>query len=289
MKTVLDLLVSLCIVQSTAFPPFDSMDKNLHALVETPQDSLTRLEAFDADAASTLHQYLTGYATVRRFYELRDGEVNAKEGERPRGLLARKREAAKALIAIINSAADNIYGGLYDETRQSVIHIDCLLALLGEASVFVNHSPPLLTQAQALSLLTAIESLQNVSSSVYDQCADCLASTLTAYHSPSSPPSASSSALLNPQDMLRKTLSSSSSGFSMVGSEMLASAASSGSIVKIGERRGSGKKQDETKRGWDWRAGIKKNADAKHLLRRLRLDLAKDISRSWVMGENNLS
>jgi len=144
-KSVLDLLVSLCLVQSTAIPPTASLDKNLRALVETPQSSLKKLELLDTEAAATLHRYLTGYATLRRFYDLRDEEVNAQGGEKPRGASQRKKEAAKALIAVINSAADNIHGGLYDETRDSVVHVDGLLALLGEATVFVNRKfpPPL--------------------------------------------------------------------------------------------------------------------------------------------------
>lgn len=75
---------------------------------------------------------------MRQFYDLRDAEVNARKGEKPRGLLHRKREAAKTIIAVINSAADSILGGLYDETREAVIPVDGLLSLLGEATVFVN-------------------------------------------------------------------------------------------------------------------------------------------------------
>ena len=69
---------------------------------------------------------------------MRDEEITAKEGEKAMGLLKRKKEAAKALVAVIDSAADNIHGGLYDELRGSVVHVDGLLALLGEATVFVN-------------------------------------------------------------------------------------------------------------------------------------------------------
>ena len=93
----------------------------------------------DPKAAEMLHTYLTGYATLRKFYDQRDEEINLEEGQKPRTRPnARKAAAATALLAVINSAADNIQGGLFDENRGSVVQVDGLLALLGEALVFVN-------------------------------------------------------------------------------------------------------------------------------------------------------
>ena len=86
-----------------------------------------------------LHTHLTGYATLRKFYDLRDEEVNLEQGQKPRlRAIARKNAAATALLAVINSAADSIHGGLYDEDRGSIVQVDGLLALLGEAMVFVD-------------------------------------------------------------------------------------------------------------------------------------------------------
>ena len=93
----------------------------------------------DPKAAEMLHTYLTGYATLRKFYDLRDEEINLEKGQKPTMRPnARKIAAATALLAVINSAADNIHGGLYDESRASVVQVDGLLSLLGEALVFVN-------------------------------------------------------------------------------------------------------------------------------------------------------
>ena len=104
-----------------------------------PEDGLGRVAFHDQEAARMLHLYLTGYATLRKFYDLRDEEYNCEEGEKPRlRPLARKRAAAATLIALIANASDSIYGGLYDVSRDSVMHVDGLLALLGEAVVFVN-------------------------------------------------------------------------------------------------------------------------------------------------------
>ena len=122
-----------------AFPPLSALDENLRALLFTPERSVGQLASMDPKAAEMLHTYLTGYATLRKFYDLRDEDVNLEEGQkatvRPN---ARKSAAATALLAVINSAADNIHGGLYDESRASVVQVDGLLSLLGEALVFVN-------------------------------------------------------------------------------------------------------------------------------------------------------
>lgn len=138
-KDVLDLLISLSLVQSIAFPPLSSIDHNLHALVFNPSQSLEEIAALDPHAAEMLHTYLTGYATLRRFYDLRDEEANLNEGEKPKlRPIARKKAAAACLLAVINSAADNIHGGLYDDSRNSIVQVDGLLALFGETLVFVD-------------------------------------------------------------------------------------------------------------------------------------------------------
>ena len=144
MKDVLDLLVSLSVVQSLAFPPLSSLDHNLKALISRPRESLDQLAELDEEAAAILHTYLTGYATLRNFYDLRDDEeVHQMEGATPSlDPVARKKAAVPALLAVINSAADSIHGGLYDEHRGSVVQVDGLLALLGEALVFVDRLLP---------------------------------------------------------------------------------------------------------------------------------------------------
>ena len=57
-----------------------------------------------------------------------------------------------------------------------------------------------------------------------------------------------------------------------------ASSAASGSraLIKPGK---------EERRGWDWRRGLEKDAKGKDVPRILRLGLAKDIARHWVMDE----
>ena len=136
-KDVLDLLISYSLVQSVAYPATSDLDPNLSALIHSPVISLEHLASLDQTAAELLHKYLSGYAALRRFYDLRDTPADTEKGKTP-DLDSRKEAAGKCLLAVISSAADNINGGLFDPTRDSVVQVDGLLALLGEATVFIN-------------------------------------------------------------------------------------------------------------------------------------------------------
>ena len=122
-----------------SYPPISELDDRLKLLITSPKQTLTRLSRTDLEAAQLLSTYLSGYATIRKFYDLRDEEVDAKPGQKPSlRSMARKRAAASALMVIISSAASSIRGGLYDPSIETVVQVDGLLALLGEALVFVN-------------------------------------------------------------------------------------------------------------------------------------------------------
>lgn len=143
-KSVVDLLVSYSLVYSRAFPATADLDPELRSIIKEPKVCLSSIASVDEEAAQILQFYLSGYATLRRFYEIRDEAVGLQEGQRPRFKpLARRRAAGKALAAVISSAADNIYGGLYDPSRDSAVQVDGLLALLGEALEFVNRKSTL--------------------------------------------------------------------------------------------------------------------------------------------------
>ncbi|KIV81342.1 hypothetical protein PV11_03533 [Exophiala sideris] len=288
-RQLIDMLTSYSLVQSRAYPPDDEMDEGLQSLVSNPKNALADIADVDPDAAEMLQFYLVGYACVRRYYALRDEDVLQT---RPSSLrpLARRRAASKALVAAINSAADSIYGGLYDPERQSAIQVDGLLTLLGEATALLaSHSPndkPAFTATQIYALLAAIEDLSTVSSRVYDAAEECLRAALRNYYG-SQPPS--------PHAMLKKSMSSgtnSNFSFSMMGSEMLArseltstgtggkSAGSSGVLVP-------GAKGDAA-RGWDWRARFCKDKDVTghDVVRALRIGLAEELSLVDLQPDN---
>lgn len=273
-KDVLDLLISFSLIQSTAYPAEPELDDHLRRLVASPKDALTEISQMDFEAAKLLHKLLSGYATLRKFYVLRDEALAPKDGKPRAGAVVRKIEAASALMAVISSSDDNIRGGLYDEERGAIVNVDFLLALLGEAMTFVNQPDYAITVSQIDILLKAIEDLQTVGPRIYTACSEFLQTVI-----------ASGQGLKgsSPTDMLRKTTSNSSgsSTFSMVGSSMLASQlkhsiGSSGVMVK-----------GNIKRGWDWRQGISASTKGEDLLRIMRLGLAKDLAKAWLVEADN--
>lgn len=274
-KDVLDLLISFSLIQSTAYPPEPELDDHLRHLIKDPKVAMTELSQMDGSAAELLHKMLSGYATLRKFYDLRDAEVlRSTNGKPQKGPVARKIEAASALMAVITSSDDNIRGGLYDEERGAVVSVDFLLALLGEAIVFVDQPDFTITTSQIDILLKAIEDLQAVGPRVYSACTEFLQTVV-----------ASGQGLKgsSPTDMLRKSTSnvSGTSSFSMVGSSMLASqlkqSMSSSSVLVRGN----------IKRGWDWRQGISAGTSGDTLLRILRLGLAKSLANAWLLEADN--
>lgn len=141
--------------------------------------------------------------------------------------------------------------------------------------------PAVLSQNQIFGLLSAIESLETVSRSIYKHCEDCFTSSILSYQKSLSP--------IGSREMMRKTVSSltSSSGFSLVGSEMLGesmtSGGGSGSMVKLGGRGTTHEdKTEAVKRGWDWRKGVRGDAKGEDVLRVLRLGLARDMAKAWI-------
>ncbi|ODH52352.1 hypothetical protein GX48_01415 [Paracoccidioides brasiliensis] len=300
-KNVVDLLTSFCLVRSTAYPPAPELDTQLRSLLYNPQAVLSTIAAVDQEAAGMLQFYFCGYAAVRRFYDIRDEEVNLLKGERPKHRpLARRRAAAETLVAVIRSAADSIYGGLYDGDRKTSVQVDGLLVLLGEALVFVDEPNRFLSTDQLFTILAAIEDLQSVTSRVYDQCESCLQSTLyhyfnyddpagTSFGDQSAQSSLTSSFAAPPRNLLKKSVSSLTavSGFSLIGSEMLesqsrqrdggpSSVENSGVLVERPNEKQQG--GANVKRGWDWRAKVPKEVKGEDILKTLRLQIAKGLS-----------
>ncbi|KAL2351055.1 hypothetical protein BJ546DRAFT_355272 [Cryomyces antarcticus] len=274
-KDVIDLLTSLCLVQSLAYPPVADLDARLALFVTSPKDALTQLSRTDVEAAQLLSTYLSGYATLRKFYDLRDQSVNPGQKMSTLRPIARKRAAVGVLMAVIDSAADSIRGGLYDPAVDTVVQVDGLLTLLGEALVFANQPTPILTLPQTFALLRSIEDLQAVSSLVFTQCEALFDAALAHYHG--GPATADTPGL-------RKSLFAKSVGGGGMGASGLAGSdyqmlGSSGSVSSSGVLV-----RAEVRRGWDWRKGLGRAAKGEDVLRILRLGLAREIARAWAEG-----
>ncbi|KAH5155399.1 nuclear pore complex protein Nup85 [Parastagonospora nodorum] len=269
-QEVLRVLVAHCLIKSIAFPPPHELDESLNSLITSPKQTLTNLASIDSEAATMLSNHLSGYATIRRFYDLRDEEVLMKEGEYPAHRpMARKRAAASALSVIIASAASSIRGGLYDPEIETVVPVDLILPLLGETLVFVNQPKRTFTLRHLYNLLAAIEDFETAPSMIRTQCEEVLSTTLSAAH--------------DSQHNLQKStsnLTTASSQFSLIefGSTDGQSTESSAMLTKGGG-------VDESKRGWDWRRGFYKGANGGDLIRVLRLGVAREIGRAFADGE----
>ncbi|PSN66633.1 hypothetical protein BS50DRAFT_573468 [Corynespora cassiicola Philippines] len=275
-QEVLRVLVAHCLVKSIAFPPPEELDDALASLITSPKQTLTKLASVDSEAAQLLSNHLSGYATIRKFYDLRDEEILVKEGEKPAHRpMARRRAAANALMVIISSAASSIRGGLYDPEVETVVQVDVLLPLLGEALVFVNQPKRTLTLRHLYNLLAAIEDLTTAPSMIRAQCEEVLTTTLSAAHG-------------NTRNLSKSisNLTTASSQYSLIGSSDFGSAdgqsiESSTVLVKDGS-------VDESRRGWDWRTGFKGRATGEDVLTVLRLNVTREIARAFAEGETNV-
>ncbi|PNY26223.1 aconitate hydratase, mitochondrial [Tolypocladium capitatum] len=260
-REVLNLLMSYSLVQSTAYPLEKDLDEDLKNLLCKRTETLEARAKQDLEAAQLLGRMLSGYATLRKFFEIRDS-VNLED--MPASKVATlKKQAAFALVAVISSSDDNIRGGLYDESRDAVVSEDFLLALLGEATVFVNQSPAVISLDQIDIILKAVEDVQTAGSRVYDACDEFFNLVLS---------SGQGLKGSTPADLMRKsTASLSGSSYIMSGSSMLAS--------HLHRSVAAGAK---VHRGWDWRKGWLANTKGEDVLRKLRLGLAKDLAAMWL-------
>jgi hypothetical protein len=205
--------------------------------------------------------------------------VLLKSGEKPAHRpMARKRAAANALMVIIASAASSIRGGLYDPEIETVVQVDVLLPLLGEALVFVNQTKRTLTLRHLYDLLAAVEDLDTAPSMIRTQCEEALATTLLSAHDPSS------SQQLRGMNRSTGNLTTASSQYSLIGSMDFGFAdggqSTEGSTVFV-----KGGQVDDSKRGWDWRKGFPKGAKSEDIISVLRLGVAREIGRAFAEGE----
>lgn len=274
-KDVLDLLTSYSLIHSTAWPPAAELDDYLATLIASPKAELVKLSKVDIEAAELLHKMLSGYATLRTFYSLRDAVVNSDKSLSHISSKVRTSQATSALLAVLASADDNIRGGLYDESREAVVSVDFLLALLGETLVLLSDPTIKLTTSQLYTILKTVEDLQGVQSiqaSIYNNCETFLQTVIA------STPGLKGS---NPMNLLSKStsnLSGSGESFSLVGSSMLAS-----QLMKSMSSSSAITTKIDIKRGWDWRAGLVAGMKGADVLRILRLGLASELARTAIL------
>lgn len=264
LKSTLSLLISLSLLHSNAMPTQENLDDTLRSLLSKERTALLDLARHDTEAAHLLSSHLSGYATVRRFYELRDQDVAPSTSSKRLRPLERKRAAATALIAAIESASDCIRGGLFDPEIASVVPVEGLLALLGETLPLLGHEKRNFTQAQIFSLLRVVEDLDTVSARIRQGAEEVVSAAMSIYRGSGGG---------------RTTRSKSNLAGSLSGSswDMIASQ----SMVGQGGKGG----QDDVQRAWDWRKGLEAVVGAQvksqDVLLLLRTALAREVAQGW--------
>jgi hypothetical protein len=264
-REVMNLLISYSLLQSTPYPPTNDLDDHLHRLLANRNETLRGFAAQDLEAAELLGKMLSGYASLRQFYELRDDEGAFSPAQR-------RQQAVAALTGVIASADDNIRGGLFDASRDAIVSEDFLLALLGEASVFVSGPDHAFNGGAGAEvdldqidvLLKAIEDLQSVGDRVYKSAEEFFQLVLASV--PGGPKGST------PADLMRKSTGPGGS-FVLAGSQMLAG--------KL-QRSISGGVKQNVRRGWDWRREVGAGTTGSAFLRRMRVGLTKDLARLWL-------
>ena len=264
LKSTISLLISLSLLHSAAFPLPSTLDPTLASLLSTERSALVSLAAADAEAATLLSDQLSGYATVRRFYNLRDSSLRREEQQQQRrGPLERKRQAATALTTLILSASDCLSGGLFDPAvaASSVVPVEALLALLGEALPFLGQGKRVFTRGQVWVLLRVVEDLDTAPARVRERGEGLVGAGLRAY---------------------RGEVFWRGSGEGLGGSSWDMLASSSEGMLKSAEAGGEG---EEVQRQWDWRRGLDAVAGAdvgcKEVLGLMRTALAREVARGW--------
>lgn len=271
LKSTLALLTSMSLLHSAAVPTEQDLDPHLASLLSKERTALVSLAHTDTEAAGLLGSHLSGYATLRRFYDLRDQDVTSGKGAlRP---LDRKREAAKALLAVTSSASDCIRGGLYDPNTESVVPVDGVLALLSEALPLLGQAKRIFSKEQIFNLLRIVEDYATAPTRLRENAESLLQASLNAYRDGGK---VSMSGLLKKS---RSDLSSSKAGLGGSSYDMLASSV----MVQSQEK---GKKAAGVPRAWDWRKGLDGlgggvDVGEKEVLALLRAALAQEVARGW--------
>ncbi|KAK5678729.1 hypothetical protein LTS10_009173 [Elasticomyces elasticus] len=259
----LGLLISLCLIHSAAYPAKEEMDVRLAGLVGKERTTLVELARKDGEAAELLASRLSGYATLRRFYELRDQDflptLGSAQKLRP---LERAREAAGALMAVLGSASDSIRGGLYDPEAEGVVPVDCVLALLGEALVLLGQGKRVFTKEQVFTMMRIVEDYETAPSRIRENGGSLLEASLAAHRDGG------------------RGMGKSGSGFGGSSWDMLAE-----STMVAPSAEGMGK----VERGWDWRRGVDElgvEAGGKEVVMMVRVALAREVAMGWGGGLN---
>lgn len=293
LRSTLSLLTSLSLLHSSSIPATPSLDDTLTSLLSPGREGLVDFARKDPEAAELLAGELSGYAMVRRFYDLRDSlSLNA-------GSIEKRREAARALLAVLDSASDCIAGGLLDPGREGVVPVEGTLVLLGEALPFLAAGSAkgeirrgVLSKEQITVLLRVVEDFETVGGSVREDAESLLQASISAYDAEIEASASGKPGSRAPARMAKQSsnLSQSGSGSASSSWELLARSTLGLAQSTTAPRDGGSRKAEVVKRGWDWRKGLEglrsggEAVGAKEVVKLVRVGLAGEMGRCFVGG-----
>lgn len=267
LKSNLNHLTGLCLLHSTSTPPIGGTDHKLEALINKDRLALRSLAEADMEAATLLSSHLSGYATLRQFFDLRDASEMSS--------LARRRAAATALFAVITSAADCIPGGLFDPEAETAIPAEGLLNLFGECLPLLGSGDRVFTEKQVFALLGLVEDWQACPGRIHEEAGGLLAASLGAYREEAS----LTSGPLTRQKK-KEIVGNGDMGRSVGSSWDVLSMELAEEVVKNG---GEG-----LRRGWDWRKGVvglhEVDLGERQIVGLVREGLVREVAAGWSGG-----
>lgn len=260
----LSLLTSCCLLHSAAYPAQPLLDPYLASLLTQDRTALHTLTRDDPSAATLLAKALSGYATTRHFYDLRDQNTTASPSTSSLPPLARKRAAAASLLAALESAADCIRGGLYDPAVDSAVPTSCLLALLGETLPLLGLPQRMWTKPQIFTLLRIVEDFATAPQRLRGEADGLLRASVGSFRG------------VGMGKGKERDLGGSS--WDLLASSTLP--------VQTG---GNGKAPVEGAKGWDWRSGLDGlgggvEVRAQEVVMLVRVALVQEVARGWGGG-----
>ncbi|RPA94315.1 hypothetical protein L873DRAFT_1701945 [Choiromyces venosus 120613-1] len=245
LHNILTKLTTSSLLYSTPSPAAPSLDPVLSNLLKTPTSITSPILRFE----------LSGYATLRNFYESRDNGDHAR--------------AVKALVAVLKSAGEKLDGGVYDSDWDSAVEEWMIGVLLGELMPYINPRKRYLGMREAMDVLKVITDFECVRGEVWRRAEEFLQRVLA--HKDSCAAASGSAGNVNGMT---------ESGY------IAGSMISSWESVRDGIDSGLVAPATSTipQRAWDWRDAAEgwKVGD---IIRVVRLGIAKIVADAWLLGE----
>ncbi|CUS15115.1 unnamed protein product [Tuber aestivum] len=244
LHNILTKLTTSSLLHSTPSPAPPSLDPVLSDLLKTPTSITSPILRFE----------LSGYATLRNFYESRDSGDHSR--------------AVKALVAVLKSAGEKLDGGVYDADWDSAVEEWMIAVLLGELMPYINPRKRYLGMRQAMEVLKVITNFECVRGDVWRRAEEFLERVLAHKDSGGSGNACEANGMTESGYIAGSMVSSWESVRDGIDSGLVSADATAGTA----------------RRAWDWREGAEgwKAAD---IIRVVRLGIAKIVADAWLLGE----